>query len=95
MFFGRACEQDYNNVEDRGSDNTRMVRHLENEKRYGPNRGLEKHRKDTPLKKEKLVQIIIQEGSGKREVTMRKSSLRESRNYDANISYATSANSNG
>ena len=40
------------------------------------------------MKKEKLVEINIQEGSGKREVTMRKSSLRESRNYDAN-SHAT------
>ena len=46
-------------------------------------------------KKENLLEINIQDGSGKREVTMRKSSLRESRNYDANISYATSANSNG
>ena len=36
------------------------------------------------MKKEKLVEINIQEGSGKREVTMRKSSLRESRNYGAN-----------
>jgi hypothetical protein len=67
---------------------------LENEKRNGPYHGLRKHRKDTPMKKENLVEINIQEESGKREVTMRKSSLRESSNYDAN-SHATPVNSNG
>ena len=46
------------------------------------------------MKKENLLEINIQEGSGKREVTMRKSSLRESNNYDAN-SHATPVNSNG
>ena len=64
-------------------------------KRDGPHHGIEKHWKDTPSKKENLLQTNIQNSSGKREITMRKSSLRESRNYDANISYATSANSNG
>ena len=54
-----------------------------------------KTQKRHSIEKRKLIEIIIQEGSGKREVTMRKSSLRESSNYDANNSYATSANSNG
>ena len=56
--------------------------------------GQRKHREDTPMKKENLLEINIQEGSGKREVTTRKSSLRESSNYDAN-SHATPVNSNG
>ena len=45
------------------------------------------------MKKENLLETNIQDGSGKREVTMRKSSLRESRNYGAN-SNATAVNSN-
>ena len=43
-------------------------------------------------KKENLLEINIPDGSGKREVAMRKSSLRESRIYDAN-SHATPVNS--
>ncbi len=46
------------------------------------------------IEKEKMVEINMHDGSGKREVTMRKSSLRESRNYDVN-SHATPVNTNG
>ena len=45
---------------------------LENEKRDGPNRGQEKHRKDTPLKKKNRFRLSYKKGVGREKLRCEK-----------------------